>query len=355
MKKMKSIVALITMTLALGTNVSADELTRKNPLPDQSFLHLAARSNNYIGNKELITYQAIPVKMLNQSDAQELLGRIMKSTRENNSSFEKVQQLTGRFIFTSVNDPSAVFDIDQKNGSFLLNFGLGKYTAEESTSNLPSVQAAPELARKYLSETGNMPKNSNEMLVAHVGGLDMSVSKEGKSTGAYKKLVTVQFSRKLNGLPVQGPGSRIVMHLGENGNLTGMIRNWPQVEARKIQPAELKSDELIRKDIRSQLCALTGHSEKNTDQKSTIVLFDDGRGVIEPALFVTAKALYQGPNNREVIEIPVDFYVPLLRKPKAYYPFMQSLDSKIPGIDKQQKPSETILSPKTGEGQSDMR
>lgn len=353
MKKINSILALITIILTTG--ISTVGLSEQKLLRRQNLLRPVEQRDTYIGNRELVSYKALPVRTLTQNDAREILGRIQKSSREN-SSFDKVQQAHGRFVFISGTDPSAVFDIDQQNGSFLLNYGLKKYSADESTRNLPSAQEAPVLARKYLAETGSLPENERELVVAHVGGLDMAVSKEGKNTGSYKKLVTVQYSRILNGLPVQGQGSRIVIHLGEDGALAGMIRNWPAVKAAKIQKNELKTDELIRSDIRKQLRELAGEAIETSVPKSSLVLFDDGRGIIEPALYVVVQARYKGPANERFIDRPVDFYVPVLKKPKAYYPFMKSRESRLPGADKQQITRKTISSPKSGEQeQSDQR
>ena len=84
------------------------------------------------------------------------------------------------------------------------------------------------------SNASYLPENKEEVVLARVGGLGMTVSKDGKSSNKYEKLVTVFFRRVLQEVRVQGPGSRILVHLGEQAALVGVIRNWPDVKAQEV-------------------------------------------------------------------------------------------------------------------------
>ncbi|NTU58652.1 MAG: hypothetical protein HGB00_07005 [Chlorobiaceae bacterium] len=329
MNKCISIFALIGMTALV--------IPAQSSVVHARSAYSSVRLNNFIGKKQLVSYRAVPVKPLNFNDAWEILNKTQARTHVN-MHFEKAQQLTGgRYVFTSPEDPSAVFDIDPTTGSFLLNYGFKKYTHEFSTLNLPSASQAPELARKHLAETGFLPANEREMVVGHVGGLNLGVTKYGRSTGDYKKLVTVQYNRVLEGLPVQGPGSRIIVHLGEDGALAGLIRNWPDVTAKAIAKSELKSNAVISKEIRQQLRLTAGDAKEIAIRQASLVLYDDGRGTIEPAVYVVADARYLGPRNETLVNNPVDFYVPVLKVPGAYYPYMKSRNSKSPGYDDRER------------------
>ncbi len=171
-----------------------------------------------------------------------------------------------------------------------------------------------------------------ERVVAHVGGMDMGVHRRDGSTDTYKKLVTVRFERKLDGLPVQG-ASRVVINLGEEGELTSLVLNWNKVEGRTLSSDELQDDIEIRGALESYLLANAKNAEKIVVKKSELVLYDDG-SVIEPAIYVVAQLSYNSGTSAgqtQRYENPYDFYIPVLKDFKASYPFMA--DTKVPSMD----------------------
>lgn len=354
MKKTIFTASLSIMAVLLVPGLFSVALSQNRILNQKQILK-PIPAEKLVVRKSLMAYQAVPVERVTQKRAR----NILQNFQEKSSAamrFERVRNLKGRFLFTSSQDPSAVFDINRQTGSFLLNFGLKKYSNEGSTRNLPSSGNAPELARKYLEETGILPKNEKEIVLAHVGGLNMAVAKDGKRKGNYKKLVTVQFSRVLNGMPVQGPGSRLLVHLGEQGSLAGMIKNWSDVKAVPVTKAEKKNDQVIQREIQDRLRRMAGQALDIKIEKSSMVLYDDGLGRIEPAMYVLAMARYEGPGREGVVEIPVDFYVPFLKQPKALFPYMKSREAKGPGGDKKQKTLKMAPSARSaGQDQTDMK
>ncbi len=324
----------ITVTLLVfGVSTYA---VAEQPISVEPKINWEVPTKNFIGKKALITYQAVPIKPINQEQAQKMAEQL-RETAGIRMPFDKVQEYDGRFIFTSSEDSSAVFDVNSATGAFLLNAGLKKYSGKSSTPGLPSPKNAPDLAHKYLTKLRYLPENKKEVVLARVGGLDMTVAKDGKSSNKYEKLVTVFYRRVLQDVRVQGPGSRILVHLGEQAALVGLIRNWPDVKAQKVSRDQVKSDELIRHAIQRRLLKMADQAREIIVQKAELVLFDDGRGVIEPAIYVIAAARYQGPKRAKgVVEIPVDFYVPVLLKSKGYYPFHKDTEAKWPGSDSEQ-------------------
>ena len=95
------------------------------------------------------------------------------------------------------------------------------------------------------------------------------------------------------------------------------------------------SKELLKKRLRE-----AGKEAKRiVVQKADLVLYDDGKGWIEPAYFVEARLYYEVPDiaangSGETVQkydVPYDYYVPVLRKPQAFYPYMEK--AKIEPID----------------------
>ena len=60
--------------------------------------------------------------------------------------------------------------------------------------------------------------------------------------------------------------------------------------------------------------------------KIDLVLYDDGKGIIEPAYHIETQLFYK--NKKDSYNEPFDFYVPILKKPHAFYPFMDKPNLK---------------------------
>lgn len=326
------VVAIVLLAVGFaGGQVVHRALTTGQPL--RPVIKWEATAKGFVGKRELTTYRAFAGQRIGQEKAQSMLQKLQKAAGTK-LDFDREVEADGRFVFTSAADPSAVFDIDTATGAFLFNSGLKDYSAEGSTRGLPTEKEAPGIARKYLAELGQLPKREQELVVARVGGLAMAAAKDGKSSKPYHKLVTVFFGRVLGDLPVQGRGSRLLVHLGERSAVVGLIRAWSEVEPRKVDPARVKNDERIRKEITRRLVHMAGEADEVVVRKVQLVLFDDGRGVIEPAMYVLASARYKGPEKGEgAVHIPVDFYVPVLFDAEGYYPFRQDAEAKWPGAD----------------------
>ncbi|NEX11309.1 MAG: hypothetical protein C1942_01180 [Prosthecochloris sp.] len=353
-KRVLPIVALVAVMLAVIPGSMSDALSQNGMRPEQQILQVPP-PQPIVRQPAMKRYEALRVSPLDQNGARGILWNLQQYSSFA-PGFEKVENIDGRYLFSSPHDPSAVFDIDARTGSFLLNYGLKRYSGEGSTKNLPSAAQAKELAWSYLGRTGYLPKNEEEMVLAGIGGLDLAVAKDGKTGGPYKKLVTVRFSRVLDGIPVQGPGSRIVVHLGQNGVMNAMIRNWLEVKAFSVRQKQQKSSKVIRRDIAERLSRIAGGAKEILDQNAVQVLYDDGLGIIEPAIYVTAVARYEGPGEKGVVDIPVDFYVPVLKSSKADFPFKKDRGIKSPGRDRRQTIRKEIRPMQTGgDGRSDMR
>lgn len=289
----------------------------------------------FIGEQDLAFFHAISIEQIDLEQAMQIIEELQEET-QTKISFEDVKKHGDRLIFTSPEDPSAVFDVDSKTGAILFNSGMKKYSNEGTTRELPSSKRAPYVASGYLADLGYLPKNEAEMVLERVGGLGMSAAKEGEPTEKFDKIVTVFFRRTLNNLTVQGRGSRIIIHLGERGSLVGLIRNWSEVIPQKVSKEQCKGDDRIRREIEHRLGKMAGEAEEIIVRRAELVLFDDGRGVIEPAIYVVATARYKGPERAEgAIEIPVDFYIPVLLESEGYYPFHQDAEAKWPGSERE--------------------
>jgi hypothetical protein len=225
------------------------------------------------------------------------------------------------------NDPSASFEMDKGSGNFLYNGGLAEYRKEVNTPDLVAEEKAATIALQHLEKLSLFP-SKKELNLVRIGGLGMGVFKQDGTTEKYDKLITVRYDRKLGDIPVMGE-SRIIVHMGERGKLAGIIYYWGDiVDRKKIDSGELLDDSEIKKVLESRLIRASEGAKRMIVRKANLVLYDDGKGRIEPAFHIQARLFYEkaaGKGEEEIqkYDIPYDYYVPVLKKPLAYYPYME--------------------------------
>jgi hypothetical protein len=326
--KMKSRFAWVAAALLLPAALSF-MIYAQRPEPKTPFINYLASAKPIRLNRENIPTFVVKPAPLSEDEAMRLAERI--------TSFAKVdlvrtkepgERLDGRLLFANPKDPSATLDINLRNGDFLFNQGTAAYSKEEETKGLPSEEEAGRLAARHLERLNMLPPRS-ELVVAHVGGLSLGVHREDGSTSLYRKQVNVRYDRTLADLPVFGD-SRVVVRMGEGGDLVGLIRRWSAVDGRKARPDELQTDAAIERAVRDRLLTEGRTATSIVVKYTDLVLYDHGNGVIEPAIHVVASRIFEvnivnGPTVGEVrrIEVPYDTFIPVLKNHRGDYPFMR--------------------------------
>lgn len=285
--------------------------------------------------KVLKSYQVNYKKDISEASALKT-ARLLTEISGNKLNFEKPFNMgEGILALRNEKDPSASFEMNTRSGNFLFNGGLAEYKKDISTPNLITGNKAESIALQHLEKLKLLP-DKNELQLINIGGLNMASLKPDKTTEIYQKLITVRYDRILSDLPVMGE-SRIVVHLGSKGKLAGLIYNWSKVEnEERLGPDQLLSDKKIKKTIESRLRKGARGAKRIIVKKADIVLYDDGIGQIEPAYHIQARLYYISPDSItekddkavNKYDIPFDFYVPVLKKPIAFYPYMET--AKIP-------------------------
>lgn len=277
-------------------------------------------------DKQVNNYKADYNKKIDRHSGLEIVGKLADLSAKKLNFREIETREKGMIVFRNEKDPSAVFEMDLRSGNFLYNGGLAEYKNDGNTPGLVRENIAEALALGYIEKLGLAPARK-ELKLFDIGGLSMAVLKEDNTTETYNKLVTVRFNRELAGVPVMGE-SRVVVHLGENGDLSGLIYYWAEIIGQKQNaPQELLADTEIVRALESKVRVAATDAEKIVIEKSDFVLYDDGRGVIEPAFHVQARLYYEQSDTGDgekvrSYDVPYDYYVPVLKNPAAFYPYM---------------------------------
>jgi hypothetical protein len=200
-------------------------------------------------------------------------------------------------------DNAAVCKIDRATGDIFFR----KYTDfDGSTPGLPAKRNAAALAKKHLKALGLYKNKMSDPIVTT---LEEAVY-DGQTTRTYEKLRVVTFRRKIGGLMVKG-ASRAVVMLGADGDLEGLVVRWMDVKTEKVKGKIARSQ--LKNFIKGKLKARNMEGDSVRVKKADLVLYDNGEGVIEPALQLQGEiATFDGA-------FPTDWMLPLITDPKASY------------------------------------
>lgn len=287
------------------------------------------------------SYTAIDNVAFSASESNGIVNRLLA-----NSQMPMVASplsLDGQMFLRHATDSTAILHIDTNGRTITFNRGIGDMSDHASTPALPTKEEAPAIAKSLLNELELAPARADELVVEHVGGLNMGVENADGETEVFEKVRSVRFGRQLGGQPVVGRGSRIQVQLGKEGEMRGIVRRWNEVEANAIAPEAKFSVEEIREMVSTRLRNSASHAKTIEFVKAELVLFDDGKGVIEPTIRVevnlTISSQARGedgqPETREIVN-PLDFFIPILRNPQAELPFVKDIQmgSQLPEMAK---------------------
>ncbi|HIF40741.1 MAG TPA: hypothetical protein EYQ74_06555 [Planctomycetes bacterium] len=258
----------------------------------------------------------------------------------------------GKVLFHDADDSSTLLYVDTRSGSVAFSKGTKDISGTHDTPSLPTTEEAPVIATDLLKELQLAPADTTEMVVEHVGGLRMGVLNPDGSTDQFEKLRTVRLSRVLDGTKVEGPGSRIVIQLGEHGELRGLVHRWRELTPTALLPVEKFTPRELRRMISFRIAQATAKATKVEFESAKLVHYDDGQGTVEPVIHVIVQQTLVSKSRNEkgeliehVLKNPVDFYVPILRKSKARLPFVK--DQLVKGLAKPGKDRKGDALPET--------
>ncbi|MFT7484932.1 MAG: hypothetical protein ACI9F9_000778 [Candidatus Paceibacteria bacterium] len=197
-----------------------------------------------------------------------------------------------RLEYVDAADPSSFVMVGLATGDISFCRGMQGFEVLGNTPNLPKGEEATRLALDHLQRLGLLPLNRAEMNVQHIGGLRMAQRNEDGTNQDFDKLTTVHFGRTLDGLPVGGPGSKITVHLGANGELVGMQRRWIELRSSSNAESEFLSAGEALQGVESHLREEWSRAETVRSESPQPGFYDDGHGRIEPALFFRAELGY---------------------------------------------------------------
>lgn len=276
------------------------------------------------------------------AEAKKLGDKLFKHARFNDQVQLKADK-ANKMMHVGRTDPSAHFRIDKTTGDFSFSKGMKGYYNDRETMGLPGKDKAEEVAKKHLTDLGLMPEKQEEMVVRHIGGLkQVDIAPDGKAQER-DKLVTVHFGRQIDGIDVGGPGSKIIVQLGANGELVALHKRWIEVTEEKKADGDFGRPFDITQKITEKLKKDGAKAKKIDAGTPEFGYFDDGEGNIEPAYFFEAELSYdpavigldEEPVAKEKKEHKEKYHgvVPALKNSKANFSQLERAKTP-PGLDR---------------------
>ena len=160
--------------------------------------------------------------------------------------------------YVSADSVNATFEQNLTNGSF--EFTKLPKDYGNVVPKLPSSEEARRIAEGFLQSRNVAPRNASELKLVHTGGVREQAVVGGQRAGpVIDKLITLTYGRELDGLQVIGAGSKIVINIGDKGEVVGMIHRWRELDrgsAKAVQAGEAftqaEAEEQARKQIQEE-------------------------------------------------------------------------------------------------------
>jgi hypothetical protein len=203
--------------------------------------------------------------------------------------------------YSSPEDASVYFEQDLSTGNISFSKSLRKYSGN-AVPQLPSPEEADKIAREYLQKFNLMPLNEREIQLVHKGGLRASSVIDGKKGGpVIDKIITLSYGRFIDGVPVIGPGSKIVVNIGNAGEITGVIRRWREINLltkTQLNPEQVLSQKEAEMELQKLIATEFGR-EATYEVKSSGKAYYDGNGKTLQPVFIFDTRVSLGKSHIE--------------------------------------------------------
>jgi hypothetical protein len=276
------------------------------------FFYSAAHSTSKVKVVDYFNGEPAGVFELSAEEPAKNIARFKQSAAKIGVSFPDNQaRSTARtvtFIDEKGKDPTRHFEYDADKGYLSFNKGITRQIMDNS-AKLPDAKNAQTIARQFLTENQLMPANVAELKVEHVGGIKRMSEADKKE---YDVMKTVIFSRTIDGVPVVGEGSRMIVDIGNNGEVMSVSRKWKEVNQKgaktrtKVTPSEQKTQAEAEAEFKQIIASQFGSNASSKLQTIHKAYFDSGNQFIQPVYLMAAtvrfKSLDGEDTEREFIQ-----------------------------------------------------
>jgi hypothetical protein len=167
-------------------------------------------------------------RFVNFNEVQEVTDKVtlrfMRSEGEEESN--KETRATKLLSWSSSEDPTSFILQDSRNGDLIFQNQMSRFTTM-SNIDLPSKIGAISAAEGFIEDVGLLPGdfNTNGELLATTA-LFQQEFKDGAYGNERQLLFNLYYGREIDGIQVEGPGSRMFAQIGHDGRVVSFIKKW---------------------------------------------------------------------------------------------------------------------------------
>lgn len=217
--------------------------------------------------------------------------------------------------FVADEDLNITFEQDLNNGNFEFS-KITKASLDNDALKLPSEEEAIRIAKDFLKTNNIAAKNDGEIRLVHSGGIRSQSIVNGKQGGPIiDKVRTLTYGRIIDSLPVIGGGSKIIIQIGDKGQVLGVTRKWRELKT--ADKKEIKAEEMIgikeaAELAKRQIVAEFG-ANASFETISTQKSYYDGNGNILQPVWAFNTVVNLNGENRNIQTVKYLCIIPMLK------------------------------------------
>jgi len=215
----------------------------------------------------------------------------MKQFMADDATDRLVPSIDNIVRYVSPKDPNTTFEHNLLTGDLRFHRNFARYLGDYKPA-LPTTEEAVNAAVVFLEENKLLPAVKTELKIAHIGGLRATSFISGKRSGpVIDKLITLNYAREIDGLPVIGPGSKMVIDIGEKAEIISLTRHWRELSPKstELSPSELftltDANRLLKKLILTEF----GDKAKFETLQTHMAYFDNNGPTLQPVFAFQTK------------------------------------------------------------------
>lgn len=233
--------------------------------------------------------------------------------KESSAKLEAKDGSIARYV--SARDVNTTFEFDYDTGNMRFKRNFARYLGD-FVPKLPSSDESVEIARNFLEKNNLQPQDESQLKLAHIGGLRASSMLDDKRSGpVVDKLVTLTYSREINGIPVIGPGSKFIVHIGDRGEIIGLKKHWRELqkEAVPLSGKQLLNEEEALSQAKESIATEFGKDADFELIHHQLAYYDNNRQYLQPVYAFQVKIQ---PANSNIDAFNYVSVIEAMRTPK---------------------------------------
>jgi len=270
----------------------------------------------------LQNYQVVEGTKIDEAAAQKNVSQLLQYVGAS-SEFDMANVIkeNGILFYKNPKDPSAILNVNLTNGDISLNRGTKAYMGLNSTPDLVKNEEAVKIAKQYLNKLNFGKGDESQMVIGHVGGVNMAIHDDKQGDKIVEKFTTVRFDRRLDNIPIVGH-ARLLVQMGSKGSIQSLVKQWAPLSNKSVSSESIVDVADAKKSIENHLISENKGAEKIVVKKIILIYYDTGKNIIEPALHIIAE-VYMPANkmNNSRIGFKHDMVEPLLKAPRLSYTY----------------------------------